>query len=120
MVVIQLGTRIRPRVVALNRAELAANGSHRFMLARWRSFRQHALRALRTEFRDAATAGRKSLKIARGKIPANADVVVTRKYEDGLALYVLDERRWVVSHPQRHQQRGTRKEKPRAIDSRGR
>ena len=110
-VVIQLATRIRPRVVALGRAELETNGSHRFLLERWRSFRQHALRAMRVEFGDSVTAGRKSLKIARGKIPANADVVVTLKYEEGLALYVPDERRWAVSHPQRHHQRGMRKER---------
>ena len=110
-VVIQLANKIRPRVVALERAELEANGSHRFLLDRWRSFRQHALRAMRAEFGDAVTAGRKSLKIARGRIPANADVVVTSKYEDGLALYVPDERRWAVSHPQRHHQRGMRKER---------
>ena len=110
-VVIQLANRIRPRVVGLDRAELEANGSHRFLLERWRSFRQHALRAMRAEFGDAVTAGRKSLKIARGRIPANADVVVTLKYEEGLALYVPDERRWAVSHPQRHHQRGMRKER---------
>ena len=109
--VVQLATRIRPRVVALGRAELQANGSHQFLLERWRLFRQHALRAMRAEFGDAVTAGRKSLKIARGKIPANADVVVALKYEDGLALYVPDERRWIVSHPQRSHQRGARKER---------
>ncbi len=110
-VVVQLATRIRPRVVALGRAELQANGSHQFLLETWRLFRQHALRAMRAAFGDAVTAGRKSLKIARGKIPANADVVVALKYEDGLALYVPDERRWIVSHPQRSHQRGARKER---------
>ena len=110
-VVIQLETRIRPRVAALGPAELEANGSHQFLLDRWRSFRQHALRVLRAEFGNAVTAGRKSLKIARGRIPANADVVVVLKYEDGLALYVPDERRWIVSHPQRHHRRGMRKER---------
>lgn len=110
-VVIQLANRIRPRVVALGRAELEANGSHRFLLERWRSFREHVLRAMRAEFGDSVTAGRKSLKIARGRIPANADVVVTLKYEDGLALYVPDERRWAASHPQRHHRRGMRKER---------
>lgn len=109
-VVIQLATRIRPRVVALEGAQLAANGSHQFQLERWQSFREHALRAMRAEFGDAVTAGRKSLKIGRGRIPANADVVVSLKFEDGMALYVPDERRWIVSHPQRHHQRGTRKE----------
>ena len=38
-------------------------------------------------------------------------MVVTLKYEDGLAIFLPDERRWVVSHPQRHYQRGRRKER---------
>lgn len=110
-VVIRLTTRIRPRVVAMSPADLEGNGSHRFLLEKWQSFRQHALRALRTEFGDSVTSGRKSLKIAQGRIPAAADVVVTLKYEDGLAIFLPDEGRWVVSHPQRHYQRGMRKER---------
>ena len=110
-VVIRLTTKIRPRVAAMSPADLETNGSHRFLLEKWQSFRQHALRALRAEFGDSVTAGRKSLKIARGRIPAVADVVVTLKYEDGLAIYLPDERRWVVSHPQRHYRRGRRKER---------
>ena len=110
-VVIQLATRIRPKVAALGPAELESNGSHRFLLERWQAFRQHALRAMRAEFEGSVTTGRKSLKVAQGRIPANADVVVTLKYEDGLAIYLPDERRWVVSHPQRHHQRGMRKER---------
>ena len=98
-------------MAAMSPADLEGSGSHRFLLERWQSFRQHALRALRAEFGDAVTAGRKSLKIARGRIPAAADVVVTLKYEDGLAIFLPDERRWVVSHPQRHYRRGRRKER---------
>ena len=66
-VVIRLTTRIRPSVAAMSPADSATNGSHRFLLERWQSFRQHALRALRAEFGDSVTAGRKSLKIARGQ-----------------------------------------------------
>ena len=110
-VVIQLASRIRPRVAALSPPELDANNVHKCALKRWRSFRQHALRAMRAEFGDSATSGRKSLKVARGRIPASADVVVTLKHEDGLALFVPDERRWVVSYPQRHHQHGASKER---------
>ena len=110
-VVIQLASRIRPKVVALRSTELEASDVHRFALQRWRSFRDHALRALRAEFAASATSGRKSLKVAKGKIPAAADVVVTLKHEDGLALFVPDERRWVVSYTQRHHRQGMKKER---------
>ncbi|MFC1991058.1 hypothetical protein ACFLU9_02790 [Chloroflexota bacterium] len=56
------------------------------------------------------TSGRKSLKIARGTIPASADVVVTLHYENGLAFFLPDEHRWVVSYPQQHYERGLQKE----------
>ena len=108
--VIQLGSRIRPRVAALTGAELQRNDAHKFALERWQSFRSHALSAMKAEFGDSVTAGRKSLKLAQGKTPAPADLVVTLKFEDGLAFYLPDERRWVKSYPQHHYQRGVKKE----------
>ena len=110
-VVIQLASRMRPKVAALSPTELEASDVHQFALKRWRSFHQHALRAMRAEFGDSVTSGRKSLKVAKGKIPASADVVVTLKHEDGLALFVPDARRWVVSYPQRHHRQGMKKER---------
>ena len=110
-VVIQLASRLRPRVAVLGPDALQADASHRFVLERWQTFRQHALHAMRARFGSAVTSGRKTLKVPRGRIPAAADVVVTLKYEDGLAFYLPDARRWVVSYPQRHHQRGLNKER---------
>ena len=109
-VVIQLMSRIRPGVAALSSAELSVDDSHKFALDRWRSFRREALNAMRAGFGNAVASGRKSIKVPPGRIPAAADVVVTLKHEDGLAFYLPDESRWVVSHPQRHHRRGMRKE----------
>ncbi|MFC2021210.1 nucleotidyltransferase, partial [Chloroflexota bacterium] len=50
------------------------------------------------------------MKIAKGNIPAKADVVVTLHYENGLAFFLPDEHRWVVSYPQQHYERGLHKE----------
>jgi hypothetical protein len=50
------------------------------------------------------------LKLAKGKIPASADVVVTIQCGTGLAFYLPDERRWVVSYPEQHHARGLKKE----------
>jgi len=69
------------------------------------------MNALRAVFgTNNVTSGRKSLKIARGTLTASADVVVTVHCEDGLAFFLPDECRWVVSYPQLHYQRGLRKE----------
>ncbi len=55
--------------------------------------------------------GRKTLKVPKGKIQADADLVVTMGYKQGIAFYLSDERRWVVSFPQQHHARGLKKEK---------
>ena len=109
--VIQLGSRIRPRLAALSGAELQGNDAHKLVLQRWQAFRRHALSAMKAGFGNSVTAGRKSLKLAQGKTPAPADLVVTLKFEDGLAFYLPDERRWVKSYPQHHYQRGVKKER---------
>ena len=110
-VVIQLSYRIRPRVAALSGAQLQEDASHLAAQERWVSFRRNALKAMQAKYGDSVTSGRKSLKLARGKIPASADLVVTLKCEDGLAFYLSDEGRWVVSYPQLHHQQGVKKEK---------
>ena len=108
--VIRLTSGIGPRVAALSGKELQENASHQAAHERWQSFRRHALKAMRASYGDSVAAGRKTLKLTKGKIPASADLVVTLRYEDGLAFYLPDERRWVVSYPQRHHRRGIEKE----------
>ena len=57
-------------------------------------------------FGKAVKSGRKTLKLPKGKIPADADLVVTLSYKEGIGFYLLDEGRWVVSYLQQHHQRG--------------
>lgn len=110
-VVIQLAVRLRPRVAEISGLQLEQDQAHRSACERWQSFRDQVLKALRATYgTKAVTPGRKSLKLAKGKIPASADVVVTLRYETGLAFYLPGERRWVVSYPQQHYSRGLRKE----------
>ena len=109
-VVVRLPHRLRPRVAILTGERLQKDASHMGAHQRWKSFRDHALRAMRAGFGDAAKSGRKTLKVPKGKIPADADVVVTLRYKQGIAFYLPDERRWVLSHPQQHHQRGSKKE----------
>ena len=52
-----------------------------------------------------------TLKLPKGKIPADADLVVTLSHKEGIGFYLPDERRWVVSYPEQHHQRGTKKER---------
>jgi len=76
-----------------------------------RRYRDQVLKALRATYgTKAVTSNRKSLKLAKGKIPASADVVVTLRYETGIAFYLPGEHRWVVSYPEQHHARGLKKE----------
>ena len=77
---------------------------------RWKSLRDHALKAMRAGFGDAAKSGRKTLKVPKGRIPADADLVVTVSYKESIGFYLSDERRWVVSFPQQHHDQGEKKE----------
>jgi len=111
-VVVRLAAKLRPQVAALSGNQLEQNQSHKLAYRRWQSFRDQVLRALRVAYGDkAVTSGRKSLKIAKGKIPASADVVVTLHYETGITFYLPREHRWVVSYPQEHHARGLKKER---------
>ena len=110
-VVVRLTHRLRPRVAALTGTRLQKDASHKGALQRWESFRDHALKAMRAGFGDAAHSGRKTLKVPKGKIPADADLVVTLRHKQGIGFYLSDEKRWVVSYPQQHHQRGAKKEK---------
>ena len=109
-VVVRLNQRLRPRVAELPGKKLQEDTSHQGAYRRWKSFRDHALKAMRARFENAAESGRKTLKIPKGKIPADADLVVTLRYREGIAFYLSDEGRWVVSFPQQHHEQGQNKE----------
>ena len=97
--VVRLSSKLKPDVAALAGEQLQANGSHRFVHRQWKSFRDEALKAPRARFGKAAKSGRKTLKVPKGKIPADADLVVTVSHKEGIGFYLSDERRWVVSFP---------------------
>ena len=109
-VVVLLSSKLKPAVAALAGEQLQKDGSHRFVHRHWESFRNEALKAMRARFGKAAESGRKTLKVPKGKIPADADLVVTVSHREGIAFYLSDERRWVVSFPQQHHDQGQRKE----------
>ena len=110
-VVIRLAHKLDPDVVALTGPELQRADSHEAAHRQWQLFRRHALRAMRARFGDEASSGRKTLKIRKGTLQTDADLVVTLRYRGGIAFYLSDERRWVVSYPQQHHDRGLKKEK---------
>ena len=110
-VVVRLVHKLSPSVAALSGEQLQGNASHQVAYQRWKSFRDHALKAMRARFGNAAKSGRKTLKVPKGKLPADADLVVTLGFKQGIGFYLPDERRWVVSYPEQHHQRGTKKEK---------
>ena len=89
---------------------MQGDADHEAALERWRSFRRLALRGMKQRFGDAATSGRKTIKLAKGELHADADLVVTLSYRNGIGFYLPDERRWVVSYPEQHHDRGTAKE----------
>ena len=110
-VVVQLTTKLKPAVAALTGELLQKDGSHKFVYQQWKSFRDEALKALRARFGKAPKSGRKTLKVPKGSIPADADLVVTVSHKEGIGFYLSDETRWVVSFPQQHHTRGLKKEK---------
>ena len=110
-VVVRLAHKLKPSVAPLTREQLQEDASHKVAHERWQSFRDHAMQAMRARFGNAVKSGRKTLKLPKGKIPADADLVVTLSYTEGIGFYLPDERRWVVSYPQRHHQRGSKKER---------
>ena len=110
-VVVRLNQRLRPRVAKLTGERLQKDVSHKGSYERWKAFRGHALKAMKVRFGNAVTSGRKTLKVPKDRIPADADLVVTLSYKQGIAFYLSDERRWVVSFPQQHHDRGLRKER---------
>ncbi len=109
-VVVRLNHRLRPRVAELTGRQLRGDASRQGAYQRWKSFRDHALKAMRARFGNAAKSGRKTVKVPKGKIPADADLVVTLRYREGIAFYLPDEGRWVFSFPQQHHAQGQKKE----------
>ena len=109
-VVVRLDHKLSPSVAALSGEQLQENASHEAAYRHWQLFRRHALRAMRDRYGDAATSGRKTIKLAKGEIQADADLVITLSYKEGIGFYLPDERRWVVSYPEQHHQRGLKKE----------
>ena len=95
-VVIRLASKLKPRVVALSGEQLQEDGSHRFALERWQSFRDHAMKAMRARFGKAVKSGRKTIKVPKGKIPADADPVVMLITQGGDSL--LSARRGTLGH----------------------
>ena len=110
-VVVRLASRLRPRVADLSGKELQNDGSHKVALQRWESFRDHALKAMRARFGNAVRSGRKTLKLPKGELPADADVVVTLSYREGIEFYLPGQKRWVLSFPEQHHSQGSKKEK---------
>ena len=109
-VVVRLNTKLKPAVAALTGEQLQKDGSHRFVHQQWISFRDEALKAMRARFGKDAKSGRKTLKVPKGRIPADADLVVTVSHREGIAFNLPGQKRWVVSFPQQHHQRGLKKE----------
>ena len=109
-VVVRLRTKLKPAVAALSGELLQESGSHKYVHQQWKSFRDEALKAMRARFGRAAKSGRKTLKVPKGSIPADADLVVTVSHKEGIAFYLSDEGRWVVSFPQQHYDQDQKKE----------
>ena len=109
--VVRLAYELSPNVAALTGKQLRENTSHQAAHRYWRSFRRRALRVMSDSYGDAVTSGRKTIKLAKGELHADADLVVTLSYQSGIGFYLPDERRWVVSYPQQHHNRGSKKEK---------
>ena len=110
-VIVRLASKLKPRVADLTGQQLQEDASHKVAYQQWKSFRDHALKAMRARFGNAAKSGRKMLKVPKGKLPADADLVVTLSYTQGIGFYLPDEIRWVVSYPQQRHVRGTKNEK---------
>ncbi len=109
-VVVRLKSKLRPRVAALAGEQLERSVPLNTAYERWRSFRRHALNAMRGRFGDDVSAGRKAFRIANNEIQTDADLVVTLSYKEGIGFYVPSEKRWIVSYPQQHHRRGLNKE----------
>ena len=110
-VVVQLPFQLKPRLVSLSGQQLERDADHGMAHEGWRSSWRLALHAMRARYGDAAKSGRKTIKLEKGDLHADADLVVTLSYRSGIGFYLPDEKRWVVSYPKQHRERGAEKEK---------
>ena len=108
--VVRLAYKLNPSIAALSGKRLQENTSQHAAHKHWHSFRRRALRVMKNRYGDAVTSGRKTIKLAKGELHADADLVVTLSYKEGIALYLPDDRRWFVSFPQLHHDQGEKKE----------
>ena len=82
-------------------------------------FRHEALKALKDGFGEPAVAqGNKSIKIKEASMRLPADVVVCKGYRkytspfghvEGINLYALHDKRWIVNYPKKHHENGDAK-----------
>ena len=75
----------------LSGQKLQEDASHQGAYRRWKSFRDHSLKLMRARFGNAAESGRETVKVPKGMIPSDADLVVTLRYMEGIAFYLSDE-----------------------------
>ena len=108
--VVRLAYKLSPSVADLSGKRLQENASRQAAHKHWHSFQRRALRVMKNRYGDAVTSGRKTIKLARGELHVDTDLVVTLSYKEGVALYLPDERRWVTSYPQQHHDQGQKKE----------
>ena len=66
---------------------------------------------MKNRYGNGVTSGHKTKKLARGELQADADLMLTLSYKEDIAIYLPDEKRWVVSYPQQHHDQGQKKAK---------
>ena len=110
-VVIRLAHNLAPDAVAHTGAKLQRADSHKAAHRQWQLLRGHALRAMRSRLGDDASSCRKTVKIKKCTMQADADLLDTLRNRGGIAFYLSNERRWVVSFPQHHHLWGSKKDK---------
>ena len=97
--IVRLASKIKPRVADLTGQQLQEDASHKVAYQQWKSFRDHALKAMRARFGNAAKSGRKMLKVPKGKLPADADLVVTLGFKQGIGFYLTDSSQFSLIRP---------------------
>ena len=111
-VVVQLNVDVNQRSLFLRRRDDMPTPSN---VRTWQNFRSNVSEALTAEFGDGSvTEHRKALKVETPYLPA--DVVVALRFRidpprdtEGIAMFLLDESRWVVNYPKRHYANGAKK-----------
>ena len=110
-VVVRLASRLRPRVADLSGKALQNDGSHKVCPATLGVVPEPCPEGDEGPLRRCYQERSQDLKLPKGELPADADLVVTMSYRDGIAFYLPGQKRWVVSFPEQHHARGAKKEK---------